>query len=131
MIMMILNSTLAKKINEPIAINIYCGSPYVPINHNVGFVIMGGGGVRGGTDLIFVTIGEKLDQYGYQKRLNFYSKNITTTPDPPPSSPPNLLPMMSQLNYTYISGIIIIYISRCPSNQHIFTTTSRANVIWS
>ena len=31
------------KINEPIAINIYCGSPYVPLNHNLGFVIMGGG----------------------------------------------------------------------------------------
>ena len=129
MIMVILNTTQKSK---PIAINIYCGSPYVPINHNVGFVIMGGGeGVRGGTDLIFVTIGEKLDHYGYQKRLNFYSKNITTTPDPPPSSPPNLLPMMSQLYYTYISDIIIIYISRCPNNQHIFTTTSMANAMWS
>ena len=40
MIMVILNTTQKSK---PIAINIYCDSPYVPINHNVGFVIMEGG----------------------------------------------------------------------------------------
>ena len=34
------------EIDEPIDIYVCCGSPYVPINRNAGFVIVGGGGGR-------------------------------------------------------------------------------------